>query len=135
MSLKIGFICVGNSCRSQMAEGYAKYFVSMSKKNVIIYSAGLNPSDKIHPLAIEVMKEDGIDISNQKPKSLEDIPLNELNFYITLCGEENESCPNIPGLKTIHFGVEDPAKSNDIKIFRKVRDEIKFFVKRLIDED
>lgn len=134
MRVKIGFICVGNSCRSQIAEGYAKYFASLSPKNIEIYSAGLNPSDKIHPLAIEVMKEDGIDISNQKPKSLEEIPLNELNFYITLCGEESESCPNIPGLKHIHFGVEDPAKSNDINVFRKVRDELKSFTKRLIDE-
>lgn len=117
-----------------MAEGYAKYFAKLYNKEVEIYSAGLNPEKNINPMAIEVMKEDGIDISNQKPKSLDDIPLSELSFYITLCGEEGESCPNIPGIKHIHFGVLDPAKSNDLELFKEVRNKIKSFVEKFIYE-
>ncbi|MGC8677971.1 MAG: arsenate reductase ArsC [Hydrogenobaculum sp.] len=126
--MNIAFICVGNSCRSQIAEGYGKYFL----KNHNVYSAGLNPQKAIHPLAIETMKEDGIDISSQYPKSLEDIPLNSLDMYITLCDEE--ACPNIPNVKHLHWGIKDPAKTNDINIFREVRDIIKERIKGLLYE-
>ncbi|MGC9286889.1 MAG: arsenate reductase ArsC [Hydrogenobaculum sp.] len=126
--MNIAFICVGNSCRSQIAEGYGKYFL----KNHNVYSAGLNPQKAIHPLAIEVMKEDGIDISSQYPKSLEDIPLNSLDMYITLCDEE--ACPNIPNVKHLHWGIKDPAKTNDVNIFREVRDIIKERIKGLLYE-
>jgi Protein-tyrosine-phosphatase len=130
--MNIAFICVGNSCRSQMAEGYAKHFLKDLKSKHSIYSAGMNPKDQIHPLAIEVMKEDGIDISSQYPKALEDIPLKDLDVYITLCGEE--ACPNIPGVKHLHWGLEDPAKTNDINVFRNVRDIIKQKVKDFLYE-
>lgn len=126
--MNIAFICVGNSCRSQMAEGYGKHFL----KNHNIYSAGLNPQKVIHPLAIKVMKEDGIDISNQYPKSLEDIPIDSLDMYITLCDEE--SCPNIPNVKHLHWGIKDPTKTNDVNIFRGVRDIIKERIKGLLFE-
>ncbi len=134
MRHKIAFVCTGNSCRSQMAEGYGKHFARFYSKDVEVYSAGTNPAKEVHPLAIRVMQEDGIDISNHYPKSLEDIPLNELTLYITLCEDANEQCPNIPGLKHIHFGVEDPAKSDDIWVFRSARDQIKRFVERLMYE-
>ncbi|GAB6078595.1 arsenate reductase ArsC [Hydrogenobaculum acidophilum] len=114
-----------------MAEGYGKFFAKLYNRDAEIYSAGTNPAKEIHPMAIEVMMEDKIDISNQYPKSLNDIPLNELTLYVTLCGEANEACPNIPGVKHIHFGVEDPSHSDDIWVFRRVRDRIKEFVDEL----
>jgi len=117
-----------------MAKGYTKHFAKLYSKDIQVYSAGTNPAKEIHPLAIEVMKEDGIDISNQHPKSLDDIPLDELNLYVTLCEGASEQCPNIQGLKHIHFGVEDPAKSNDITPFKGAKDKIKKFIKELINE-
>ncbi len=71
--MKIGFICTGNSARSQMAEGFGKYYTQKLGKDVEIYSAGSNPSRYVHPLAIKVMAEKGIDISKNKSKSLEEI--------------------------------------------------------------
>lgn len=136
--VKIGFICTGNSARSQMAEGFAKYFAILYGKDVEVYSAGSNPSGYVHPKAVEVMKEAGIDISDQYSKSLKDIPLSELDYVITLCGDAAETCPVVPGANTQHWGLEDPAKvfgpTEDAKLnaFRKVRDIIKEKVQELI---
>lgn len=138
--IKIAFICTGNSARSQMAEGYAKYFAKKCGKDVEVYSAGSNPSGYIHPMAIEVMKEDNIDISEQYSKYIDDIPINKCNYVITLCGDAAESCPVIPGANTQHWGLPDPAKvigpteDAKVKAFRKVRDEIKSKVENLIKE-
>ncbi|MEZ0323117.1 MAG: arsenate reductase ArsC [Hydrogenothermaceae bacterium] len=136
--VKIGFICTGNSARSQMAEGFGKYFAKLYGKDVEVYSAGSNPSGYVHPKAIEVMKEIGIDISDQYSKSLNEIPIDELDYVITLCGEAAETCPVIPGANTQHWGLPDPAKvigqTEDTKInaFRKVRDQIREKVEDLI---
>ncbi|MCX7738730.1 MAG: arsenate reductase ArsC [Hydrogenothermaceae bacterium] len=136
--VKIGFICTGNSARSQMAEGFGKYFAKVYGKEVEIYSAGSNPSGYVHPKAIEVMRELDIDISNQYSKSIDDIPVDELDYIITLCGDAAESCPIVPGVITQHWGLPDPAKvigpTEDAKInaFRKVRDQIKSNVEELI---
>lgn len=136
--VKIGFICTGNSARSQMAEGFGKYFSTIYKKDVEVYSAGSNPSGYVHPKAVEVMREVGIDISDHFSKSLTQIPLDELDYIITLCGDAAESCPVIPNVKTQHWGLPDPAKvigpTEDAKLnaFRTVRDTIRDKVENLI---
>jgi arsenate reductase len=136
--IKIGFICSGNSARSQMAEGYAKYFAKLYGKQVEIYSAGSSPALNVNPLAIKVIKEDGIDISSHYPKSIENIPYNELDIVITLCGDAAETCPYIPGAYREHWGLPDPAKAEGseeekLEVFRKVREEIKKKVEKLIN--
>lgn len=136
--IKIGFICTGNSARSQMAEGFAKYFALVYDKDIDIYSAGSNPSGYVHPKAIQVMKEVGIDISDQYSKSLSDIPLNQLDYVITLCGDAAETCPVVPGANTQHWGLPDPARvigpTEDAKLnaFRQVRDIIRQKVEELV---
>ncbi|HBY56293.1 MAG TPA: arsenate reductase [Candidatus Atribacteria bacterium] len=124
------FLCSGNSCRSQMAEGLARKMLPKDKK---IFSAGLEPKG-IHPMAIKVMHEIGIDISSQKSKSLSDIPINEIDMVVTLCGDAAERCPIFPRkVKRIHWAIEDPAKAQGseeevVQAFRKVRDKIKFYI-------
>jgi len=139
MAIKIGFICTGNSARSQMAEGFGKYYAEKLNKDVEIYSAGSNPSGYVHLLAIKVMAEKGIDISQNKSKSLDDIPLRELDYVITLCGDAAESCPVIPGANTQHWGLPDPARAEGseeekLKVFRQIRDKIEEKVKELIEK-
>lgn len=126
--LKVMFLCTGNSCRSQMAEGLAN---ALGKGKIVAYSAGLNPAGFIHPKAIEVMKEVGIDISNYKSKPIDNEFLNLMDYVITLCGDAEETCPvTPPNIKRLHWGLPDPAKATGseeeiLNVFRKVRDEIK----------
>ena len=102
------FLCTGNSCRSQMAEGFAK---KMLPKNMKIFSAGLEPKG-VHPMAIKVMQEIGIDISHQKSKNISEIPIDEIFLAVTLCGDAAERCPIFPGkVERIHWALEDPAKA------------------------
>ena len=125
------FLCTGNSCRSQMAEGFVKKMLS---KDLNIFSAGLEPKG-IHPIAVKVMQEIGLDISRQKSKNISEIPIGEIDIVITLCGDAAERCPVFPGkVKRIHWELEDPAKAQGskeeiIKIFQKVRDKIKSHIK------
>ncbi|WP_457642454.1 arsenate reductase ArsC [Persephonella sp.] len=138
MGIKIGFICTGNSARSQIAEGFGKFYAEKFKKNIEIYSAGSNPSGHVHPVAIKVMAEKGIDISKNRSKSLEEIPLKDLDYVITLCGDAAETCPVIPDVDTQHWELPDPAKvegteDEKVEAFRKIRDEIEEKVKNLID--
>jgi Protein-tyrosine-phosphatase len=135
--MKIGFICTGNSARSQMAEAYAKYFAKLYGKQVEIYSAGSQPAERVNPYAIRVMEEEGIDMSAHYPKSIEDIPYQELDVVITLCGDAKETCPVVPEAKMEHWGLPDPAKhegseEEKLEFFRKIRDEIKRRVEELI---
>ncbi|WP_456464136.1 arsenate reductase ArsC [Persephonella sp.] len=137
MAIKIGFICTGNSARSQMAEGFGKYYVKKLGKDIQVYSAGSDPSGYVHPLAVKVAAEKGIDISKNRSKSLKEIPLNELDYVITLCGDASENCPVVVGAKTIHWGLPDPAKAEGteeekLKAFREIRDKIEEKVKNLI---
>ena len=124
------FLCTGNSCRSQMAEGFAK---KMLPKNMEVFSAGLEPKG-VHPMAIKVMQEVGIDISKQKSKNISEIPLVKISTVITLCGDATERCPIFPGkVKRIHWELEDPAKAQgseeeNTQAFRKVRDKIKSYM-------
>lgn len=133
--IKILFLCTGNSCRSQMAEGFAKhYFPEIFE----VWSAGTKPSN-LNPFAVEVMKESGIDISNQYSKGLDEVMGINFDFVITLCGDAYESCPVFPGkTKKIHRGFKDPANATGtpeeiIKEYREVRDEIKNFILSLKD--
>lgn len=124
---RILFLCTGNSCRSQMAEGFAK---KMLLKNMEIFSAGLEPKG-VHPMAIKVMQGVGIDISKQESKNISEISLDKINIVITLCGDAAERCPIFPGkVERIHWALEDPAKAKGSEeeiaiVFRKVRDNIK----------
>jgi len=117
------FLCTGNSCRSQMAEGFAK---KMLPKNMGIFSAGLEPKG-IHPMAVKIMQEVGIDISQQKPKNISEIPIDKIGLVVTLCGDAAKRCPIFPGkMKRIHWALEDPAKAQGseeeiTQVFRKVR--------------
>ena len=124
------FLCTGNSCRSQMAEGFAKKILP---KNMEIFSAGIEPK-RIHPIAIKVMQEVGIDISKQQSKNIAEISIGEIDIVITLCGDAAERCPIFPGkVKRIHWEIEDPAKVRGsdkeiAKVFRKIRDNIKSYI-------
>lgn len=124
------FLCTGNSCRSQMAEGFAK---KMLPKNREIFSAGLEPKG-VHPMAVKVMQEVGIDISKQKSKNISEIPIDKISIVVTLCGDAAERYPVLPGkVKRIHWEIENPAKAQGseeeiAKVFRKVRDNIKSYI-------
>lgn len=131
MKQKILFLCTGNSCRSQMAEGWAKHL----RGNVIeAYSAGIEKHG-LNPLAVKVMAEAGVDISNQQSNLIEELPVKEFDWVITLCGHANETCPFFPGRK-FHKGFDDPpklaadAKTEETKLahYRRVRGEIRDFI-------
>ena len=123
--MKILFLCTGNSCRSQMAEGFLKYY----KKDWDVKSAGLSPQG-LNPLAVMVMKEKNIDISKQESKGIENFLNETFDYVITVCNNAKESCPVFPGkTKHIHWNFIDPAKARDtleekLSVFREVRDEI-----------
>lgn len=122
---KVGFVCVHNSCRSQMSEGWAKKLGSDILES---YSAGTEKYPDVKPLAIDVMKEDGVDMSNHKPKLLNEIP-DKLDFLITMgC---NVICPYLPNKHSEDWGIEDPS-GKSIEEFRKTRDQIKRKVEDLI---
>jgi thioredoxin type arsenate reductase len=128
------FLCTGNSCRSQMAEGFARQLVRDGHR---VYSAGTAPKE-IHPMAIQVMKEVGIDISGQRSKGIESIPLNQIQRIVTLCGEAAESCPALSEkVEHIHWSLPDPAlqqgdEARVLQAFRDVRDSIRFQVHNLL---
>ena len=118
---KVLFLCTGNSCRSQMAEGFLKQY-----SNFEVFSAGTDPGDFVQPFAIEVMKEVGIDISSHKPEAVQKYLNNEFDYVITVCDGAKESCPVFTGKvkNRLHIGFEDP-HGKSMEIFRRVRDEIK----------
>ena len=113
-SKKIVFVCVENTRRSQMAEGFANAF---GRGRLEVYSAGSHPSPDIDPLVIEVMKEKGIDLSARRPKSLNDLPSIEMDYFITMGCEE--ACPAIPAKKVIEWEIPDP-KGKSLNTFRNM---------------
>ncbi len=134
--LKILFLCTGNSCRSQMAEGWTRHL-----KGEIIepYSAGIEIHG-LNPLAVKVMAERGIDISRQRSKHVDELMSVDFDYIITVCDYVNEHCPVFPGkAKKVHVGFDDPprlaqeAKTEEEALihYRRVRDEIRSFVERL----
>jgi arsenate reductase len=126
--IKIVFICVENARRSQMAEGFANTF---GQGKLEVYSAGSRPTLKIDPMVIEVMKEKGIDLSDSQPKSLNDLPLVEMDYLITMGCEE--TCPAVLAKKIIAWEIPDP-KGKSIDVFREVRDLVENKVRTLLKE-
>jgi len=126
--MKILVLCTGNSCRSQMAEGFLQSF----DKNLEVVSAGTEPSSEVHPLAIKVMLDEEIDLSSSKPKSVNEFLNKKFDYVITVCGGARESCPMFTGKvkNRIHIGFDDPAEATGtdefvLSEFRRIRDEIK----------
>jgi arsenate reductase len=125
---KILFVCIENSCRSQMAEGFAK---KLGQGKIEAKSAGSNPSGMVDKMAIKVMNEKGIDISGQKSKGFDDLKEKKFDYVITMgCGDV---CPFVPAKHRIEWDIPDP-KGKSIEIFGPVRDEIERKVKEFIDE-
>lgn len=120
------FLCTGNSCRSQMAEGFGKQYLSDEWE---IKSAGIE-AHGVNPLAVKVMKELGIDISGQTSDIIDNDLLHQADFIVTLCGDAADKCPMTPShIRREHWGFDDPAKatgSDEEKwlVFQRVRDEI-----------
>lgn len=132
------FLCTGNSCRSQMAEGWAN---SLKGDVLKAYSAGVEPHG-MNARAIAVMAEAGVDISGHTSKHVDDLKNVSFDWVVTVCDHANETCPILPGkVKKVHVGFEDPpllakdAKSEEeaLSHYRRVRDEIKEFVLTLPD--
>ena len=134
--LHVLFLCTGNSCRSQMAEGWARHL----KPGLLeAYSAGIE-THGLNPLAVQVMQEAGVDISQQRSKHVDELKHIAFDFVVTVCGHANEHCPLFPGkTKVLHVGFDDPptlAKevSDELEIlniYRRVRDEIRQYVESL----
>jgi arsenate reductase len=133
--IKITFLCTANSCRSQMAEGFARH---LGGDIFEAYSAGLF-SHYVQPRAIEVMNEAGIDISGQKSEAVDYDVLRSMDILITLCDHADASCPATPPhIRRIHWPIKDPvgATGTEEEImddFRRARDEIRFKIVELID--
>ena len=132
--LKVLFLCTGNACRSQMAEGWANHLKSDS---IIAFSAGTNPAG-LSERATQVMAEVGVDISDHTSKYVDDLAI-DFDYVIIVCDNAKEQCPVFPGdVKTIHKSFDDPAGAigtldEVLAEFRKVRDEIKAFVETMPD--
>lgn len=128
MNKRVLILCTGNSCRSQMAEG----FLQSLDADLIVESAGTHPASQVHPKAIAVMKEAGIDLSKHYPKSVEKFIAESFDYVITVCGNAKETCPVFTGKvgKRIHIGFEDPAEATGteeeiLSTYRRIRNEIK----------
>jgi arsenate reductase len=136
--LKILFLCTGNSCRSQMAEGWTNHL----KRDVIeAQSAGIE-THNLNPLAVKVMAEAGVDISHHRSKGVDDFINEPWDCVVTVCSHANETCPIFPGdAKNIHVGFDDPpalaknahTEEEVLDHYRRVRDEIRAFVESLPD--
>ncbi len=126
--MKILILCTGNSCRSQMAQGFLQSF----DKNLSVFSAGTEPAKQVSQRAVQVMNEAGVDISHHKPKMVDQYIREEWDYVITVCDHANESCPLFMGKvkHRLHLGFEDPSHAEGseefiISEFYRVRDEIK----------
>lgn len=134
--LNVLFLCTGNSCRSQMAEGWTRHL----KGDVIeAYSAGIE-THGLNPNAVQVMGEAGVDISGHKSQHIAEFKDVELDYVVTVCGHANENCPVFPGAtRVVHIGFDDPPKlaaeatteQEALDCYRRVRDEIRSFVEEL----
>ena len=134
--LKVLFLCTGNSCRSQMAEGWARH---LKGDQIEAYSAGIE-THGLNPRAVQVMAEAGVDISGHRSKHVEELRDVEFDCVVTVCGHANEHCPVFPGkARVIHVGFDDPPKlaadaateEERLAPYRRVRDEIRAFVEAL----
>lgn len=134
--MRVLFLCTGNSCRSQMAEGWARH---LAGERVEASSAGIE-THGLNPRAVAAMAEAGVDISGHYSKSLADLGDARFDCVVTVCGHANETCPLFPGdTKVVHVGFDDPPKLAEgardeeeaMSHYRRVRDEIRAFVQTL----
>ncbi len=134
--MKILFLCTGNSCRSQMAEGWANH---LKKGEIEAVSAGI-ARHGMNPYAVRVMQEAGVDMSAHTSKTLDDLPSLKFAAVVTLCGHASETCPFFPGaVRRVHRGFDDPPslcagmtdEDEILAVYRRVRDEIRLFVEGL----
>jgi arsenate reductase len=130
---KVLFLCTGNSCRSQMAEGWARH---LKGDAIEAYSAGVEPHG-MNPVAVKVMAEAGVDISRQRSKHVNELVSVPFDYVVTVCDHANETCPVFPGkVKRLHVSFDDPPRlAKDAKSeaealphYRRVRDEIRDFI-------
>ena len=134
---KILALCTGNSCRSQIAEGYLRYFAGGKAE---IYSAGVE-THGVNPLAVETMKEDGVDISGHTSNNVDEYHDIDFDFVITVCDNAREHCPYFPGKTAkFHQNFPDPAKVQGTKMqiaseFRRIREMIKDYCERFVEEN
>ncbi len=127
-------LCTGNSCRSQIAEGYLRYFAG---DKATVYSAGIE-THGVNPRAIAVMREDGIDLSGHSSNHIDEYRHISMDLILTVCDHARESCPFLPGKKIIHHSFSDPAKATGtdeqiMDAFRAVREEIKAYCRSFIE--
>jgi arsenate reductase len=134
--IKVMFLCTGNSCRSQMAEGWAR---ALRGDMVEAYSAGVEPHG-MNPRAVRAMAEAGVDIAGQRSKHVDEVRDVPFDYVVTVCDHAHETCPLFPGkTKVVHVGFDDPPRlARDARTdeeamphYRRVRDEIKAFVATL----
>jgi len=138
MSRSVLILCTGNSCRSQMAEGFLRSF----DKSLEVFSAGTKPAEAVHRLAVQVMREEWIDLSLSKPKSVDEFLDRHFDYVITVCDDANESCPTFIGKvdHRVHIGFDDPAyatgtRDEILAVFRRVRDEINLKFRKFYNEN
>ena len=138
---KVLFLCTGNSCRSQMAEGFLR---ELGGDRFESFSAGMNPSGETHPLAVKAMEEVGIDITTQRPKGVEEFLGKEwIKWLIIVCNKAKQSCPRVwPMLadeNRLYWPLDDPAEATGseeerMQVFRRVRDEIRMKIEAWLSE-
>lgn len=136
--MKILILCTGNSCRSQMAHGFLRSF----DKNIEVYSAGTEPAAQVNQMAVKVMQEVGVDISQHKPKLVDKYLKDEWDYVITVCDNAKETCPVFFGKvkHRLHLGFEDPSHASGsedfiISEFRRVRDLIRDEFRKFYEEN
>ena len=131
----IMFLCTGNSCRSQMAEGWARKYWG---HEINVYSAGMKKHG-MNARAMKVMKEVGVDISSHFSKTVDELPKVTFDYVVTVCDHAHENCPYFPGGKVVHVGFQDPPaltkemtnEEDILAVYRRVRDEIEIFIKQM----
>jgi len=134
---RVLFLCTGNSCRSQMAEGWLRHF---APENAHVFSAGTKPAG-LNPMAVAAMREAGVDISQQRSKHVEELLQEDFLFVVTVCDSARETCPAFPGaLYHLHWSFDDPARAvgteeQQMAVFRRVRDEIRERVREFAERE
>lgn len=141
--MKILILCTGNSCRSQMAHGFLQSF----DKSIMVRSAGTQPAKVVHPFAVQVMSEVGVDISAHSPTDVREYLGEDWDYVVTVCGDANETCPVFTGnvKHRLHIGFKDPAKAKGspvyvMDVFRRVRRKIyndfaRFYIKEICEQE
>ncbi|TCP67083.1 arsenate reductase (thioredoxin) [Baia soyae] len=132
----IYFLCTGNSCRSQIAEGFGKKYLG---ERFDVYSAGIE-THGLNPKVVKAMAEVGLDISNQTSDIIDPVLLNKADYVVTLCGDAKDNCPVIPShVQRAHWGFDDPAKAQGTEeekwiVVQRVRDQIETRIKQFAKE-